>query len=91
MSKRARRRYKKELLKKKFQKIIRKERFFSPMSPQKEATVVGIRATTPALCSCDMCGNPRRSAWFKKECRTMPERRSDATLSLGLEEYYTEE
>lgn len=30
---------------------------------------------TPCPCSCDMCGNPRRSLWNQAQRRTLAERR----------------
>lgn len=40
-----------------------------------------------AVCSCNMCGNPRRSGWGGKDCvLTMAERRADDTFNDQLEE-----
>jgi hypothetical protein len=46
---------------------------YSPVTDR----VVGIRARTPAACSCSMCGNPRR---FGKgtEAKTRQERKAEA-------------
>lgn len=42
--------------------------------------ILGIVTTTPKLCSCTGCGNPRK--WFRKKTR------QELAAELELEEYY---
>lgn len=49
--------------------------------------VAGMVADTPAICSCEMCKNERRSA-FSDSPLTMQERRREYDLQEGLDEYY---
>lgn len=48
---------------------------------------IGIVARTPALCSCDMCGNPRRHDVYG-DPRTLQEIKADLDYEEQLEEYY---
>jgi len=46
-----------------------------------DPSFVGIMATTPARCSCHMCGNPRK--WFGQSTRQ--EKRADLEMHEQLE------
>lgn len=41
---------------------------------------IGIHANTPARCSCEMCGNPRKYLGNSKHGKTISERSSGITL-----------
>lgn len=55
---------------------------FEPLTVVPDARRVGIRSHSPQMCSCAMCGNPRK--FFKgKERITMQERRENASEKIS--------
>lgn len=53
------------------------------MSPRE----LGKAVQNPQICSCAMCGNPRRHKWFKGGCLTLQERsHNEALKTYGSEE-----
>ena len=54
------------------------------MSP----AVAGMVISTPAPCSCSMCGNPRRNSWGENPL-TMQEQKASSAYKDQVEEYYS--
>jgi hypothetical protein len=79
---RAERRAKAEQAKARAKRQLRLMWWGSPVLPPSERAV-GLHATTPKLCSCYGCGNPRK--WFRE--LTLQEQRWNERQQAELEEW----